>query len=115
MPRAAIGQIVAVDGGDDHVIEPELGNRLADISRLIWIERTGQPGLHVAERAGARARVAHDHEGRVLLVPALTDVGATGLLAHGVQAVLLDDALRLAIAARNRRLDADPIRLAQHG
>ena len=93
----------------------ELRHRLADVLRLIGIERAGQPGLHVAERAGARARVAHDHEGRVLLLPALADVRAAGLLAHRVQAVLLHDALRLRIAARDRRLDADPVRLAQYG
>ena len=48
------------------------------------------------------------------LLPALADIGAAGLLADGVQAVGADDPLRLEIARRDRRLDANPVRLAQH-
>ena len=114
MLRAAVGEIVAVDRGDDDVREAELGGRFADVRGFARIERAGQSGLDVAEGAGARAGVAHDHEGGVLLLPALADVGAAGLLAHGVQAVVAHDALRLEIAGRHRRLDADPIGLWQH-
>src|SRR5712671_1702135 len=95
--------------------ERELGGRLRDVLRLGWIEGAWQTGAHVAERAGARAGVAHDHEGGVLLVPALSDIRAAGLLAHGVQAVCAHDRLRVLIALRNGRLDPDPVRLAQHG
>jgi hypothetical protein len=95
--------------------ERKLGGRLRDVLGLGWIERTWQAGAHIAERAGARAGVAHDHEGGVLLVPALADIRAAGLLAHGVQAVGAHDGLRVLIALRNGRLDPDPIRLAQHG
>ena len=85
MRRAAVVEIVAVDRGDDDMGEPELGHGLGDMRRLVRIERAGQAGLDVAEGAGARAGVAHDHEGRVLLLPALADIGAAGLLAHRVQ------------------------------
>ena len=74
--RPAVVEVVAVDRGDDHMREPELGRRLGDMLGLGRIERAGQAGLHVAEGAGARAGVAHDHEGRVLLLPALADIGA---------------------------------------
>ena len=77
------------------------------------IERAGQPGLDVAEGAGAGAGVAHDHEGGVLFLPALADIGTAGLLAHGVQAVGAHDSRRRDIAGRDRRLDADPVGLAQ--
>src|SRR3954452_13185466 len=110
MPGASVLQIITIERSDYQMVQGEPRDRLCDMPWLIGIERARQPGLHVAERAGARARIAHDHEGRVLLVPALADIGAAGLLAHGVQAVFLDDAVRLAIAARDRRLDADPIR-----
>ena len=111
MLRAAVGEIVAVDRGDDDMGEAQLGGRLADMRRLARIERAGQTGLDVAEGAGARAGVAHDHEGGVLLLPALADIRAAGLLAHGVQAVVAHDALRGEIAGRHRRLDADPVGL----
>ena len=89
MLGAAVGEIVAIDRGDDDMGEAELAGRLRDMLRLGGIERAGQPGLDVAEGAGARAGVAHDHEGGVLLVPALADVRAARLLAHRDQAVLL--------------------------
>ncbi len=84
MRSAAVGEIVAVDAGDDDMREAELGGRLRHVFRLGRVERARQPGLHIAEGAGARAGVAHDHEGGVLLLPALADVGAAGLLTHGV-------------------------------
>ena len=83
--------------------------------RLGRIERGGQPGLDVAEGAGPRAGVAHDHEGGVFLFPAFADIRATGFLADRMQAVLAHDALGIAIARRDRRLDANPIRLGERG
>ena len=108
---ATVGEIVAVDARDDDMGKAELGGRLRHVFRLARVERARQPGLHVAEGAGARAGVAHDHEGGVLLLPALADIGAAGLLAHGVQAVRPHDLLRLEEALRHRRLDADPVGL----
>ena len=109
-------KIVAVDRGDDDVGKPELSPSPPRRARArAGRARPGNPGLDVAEGAGARAGVAHDHEGGVLLLPALADIGAAGLLAHGVQAVLAHDPAGLGKAARERRLDADPRRLAQHG
>src|SRR5262249_60297547 len=96
-----------------HVPEAELRGRFGDSSGLGGIERAGQAGLDVAEGARARAGVAHQHEGRVLLVPALADIGTPRLLADGMQAVRAHDRTRLAIAFRHRRLDPDPIGLFQ--
>ena len=90
--------------------KPELEGRLGDVLRLRCVERAGHAGLDVAEGAGAGAGVAHDHEGGVLLVPALADIRAARLLAHRDQAVFLDDVAGLGIAARVRRAHADPVR-----
>ena len=113
MRRTAVVEIVAVDRGDHHMGEPELGNRGADILGLVGAKRPRQPGLHIAEGAGARAGVAHDHHGRVRLLPALADVGAAGLLAHRVQAMRAHDVARRLVAGAGGRLDANPGRLAQ--
>ena len=72
---------------------PSLAVASATFSGSAGSSGSGQAGAHVAEGAGARAGVAHDHEGGVLLRPALADIGAAGLLAHGHQAVLADDAV----------------------
>ena len=57
------------------------------------LEDARQAGLHIAESARTGAGVAHDHEGRVLLLPAFADIRATGLLADRVQAVITHDLL----------------------
>src|SRR5258706_10797959 len=75
------------------------------------IERAGHSGFDVAERAGSGAGVAHDHEGGVLLVPALADIRTTGLLAHRDEAVLLDDLAGVSVAAGVWRAHPDPVRL----
>src|SRR5205807_1856329 len=59
-------------------------------------------------------RIAHDHEGRVLLLPALADVGTAGFLANGMEPLGANDAAGLGEAGRPRRLDPDPGRLAQY-
>ena len=71
----------------------------------------GKSGLDVAEGAGACAGVAHDHEGGVLLLPALADIRAAGLLAHGVQAVLAHDSYAL----RNSPADTGALTRIQSG
>ena len=82
---------------------------------LIRIERARQACFDIAEGAGARAGVAHDHEGGVLLLPALADVRAAGLLAYRVQAVGTHDGVGIGVALRYRRFDADPVGLFRHG
>ncbi len=79
------------------MVEAELFDRDGDVFRLVAVESAGQSGAHVAEGAGARAGVAHDHHGGVLFRPALTDIRATRLDADGDEAVLADDALRLLV------------------
>jgi hypothetical protein len=91
MLRAAIVEIVAVDRGDDDVVEPILATAPGDVARARPRSSARACRSHVAEGAGAGADVAHDHEGGVLLVPALADIRAAGLLAHRDQPVRLHD------------------------
>ena len=81
---------------------PSLAVASATFSGSAGSSGARQPGPHVAEGAGARAGVAHDHEGGVLLRPALADIRAAGLLADRDEAVLADDARRLAEDRRAR-------------
>src|SRR5262249_48179376 len=114
MRRAAVAEIVTVDRGDDHVLEPELRRRLRDPQRFRRVERPGKAGLDVAECTSAGADIAHDHEGGVFALPALADIGAARLLADRVQSVRAHDLLGLAVALRHRRLHPDPVGLAQY-
>ncbi len=110
--RAAIGEIVAVDRGNDDVAESHLLDGLGDVFRLVHIKRIGLAGRDVAEGAGAGADLTHDHEGRVFLVPAFADIWTAGFLAHRHQLVTAHQFARLVVALGRRRLDADPFRLA---
>ena len=65
------------------------------VARLLGVERIGPAVRHVAERAAARAQVAHDHEGGGAVAEAFADVRARRFLAHGVQLVLAQDLLDL--------------------
>ncbi len=114
MLRTAILQIVTVDGGDDDVLEPEFRHGLGDVHRLLRIEGAGKSRGDVAERAGARADLAHDHHGGVPALPAFADIGAGGLLAHRGELVLAQDRLGLVVGRRMRgNAHTDPVRLAQ--
>ncbi len=111
--RASVVQVVAVDRGDDHVLEAHLANRPRHPLRLSGIERLRQAGGDIAEGAGAGADLAHDHHGGMGLAPALPDVRAGRLLADCGQTVGLHDVQGGVVAGGPRRAHAQPGRLAQ--
>ncbi len=115
MPCPAVVEIVAVDRGHDDMLKAKLGDGVADALGLVLVERAGQPRAHVAKGAGARAGVAHDHEGRVPLVPALADVGAARLLADGRELEFANQAHGLGEYGRAGSAHPDPGRLAGDG
>ena len=57
MRCAAVGEIVAIDRGDDHMGEAELGGRVGDAGRLGRIERPGSP-VRTLQKAQARVQVS---------------------------------------------------------
>ena len=85
------------------------------LQRFVRVQRIRATVTDVAERAAARALVAHDHERRGPLAEALADVRARCFLADRVQLLLAQDALDLVeTARRQRRLRAYPVGFAQH-
>ncbi len=110
----AVGEIVAVDAGDDDVREVQLAQRAGDAERLPWIGRLRAAGLDVAEPAGAGAGVAQDHDRRRAARPALADVGAGGFLADRVELVLVDERLQAVVPLAAGDLGPDPVGLAAH-
>ena len=108
---AAVGDVVAVDRGDDDVLELHLRRSLADAERLECVGRILRlAGVDVAVAAGAGARVAENLEGRRAAPPALGDVRAAGLLADGVQREAVQKLLDVEVAAVGaRRADFHPL------
>src|SRR5204863_5538510 len=81
VPGAAVGEVVAVDRRDHHVLEAELADRAADTLGLLAVLPRGPAMRDPAVAAVARADVAPGHEARRRGLPALADVRAARLLA----------------------------------
>ena len=109
--RTSIGEVVAVDGRDDDVLQSHRRRGLGEAERLQRVgRRLGLAGGDVAVAARSRAGVAEDLEGRRATAPALTDVRAASLLAdrHEARAVQqLADVVVPAVGAR--RADLHPL------
>ena len=91
MRRAAVVQVVAVDRGDDHVLQAHLARPPRRRGGLGRVERLRQAGGDIAEGAGAGADSPMIIMVAWRLGPALADVRAGRLLADGDQAVSLHD------------------------
>ena len=113
--RAAVGQVVAGDAGDHHVLQAEPADRLGDASRLVVVEPGRLAGLDRAEAAGPGAGVAQDHDRGGALVPALPDVRAVGLLADRVEREAAQEPLQLVVVLARRQPGPDPVGVTAEG
>ena len=114
MRGAAVSQIIAVDRSQHHVLEPQQRDALGQVGRLVGIKPAARvAGVDRAEAAGARAYGAHQHDRGGAGVPALADVRALGLLAHGRESVLAHRAAHELVAVPGRKRRAQPARLTQ--
>ena len=113
--RAAVGQIVAVDGGDDGVAEAEALDGAGEADGFERVEGAGLAGGYGAVAAGAGADVAENHEGGALALPALADVGAARLLADGVEFGLAQQFLHAQVALAAGHAHLEPLGQAADG
>src|SRR5438034_5775630 len=115
MPGALVRQVVAVDRGDDDVLQVHLRRGRSEPERLERVRRpVGLARVHVAVAAGAGARIAEDLERRGPAAPTLGDVRAARLLADRVEARAVDQLADVEVAGvRARRADLHPLRPAR--
>jgi hypothetical protein len=111
-PRPAVGQVVARDSGYRRVAQAHRGDRLGHPARLVGVELGRLAGVDLAEVTPPGALVAADQERRLAVFPTLVDVRAAGLLAHGVQALALDQTAQVRVLGAHLRGYLDPRRLA---
>ena len=112
---SSVNQIIPVYTGNDNVAELELDYGIGNPCRFEYVGLLRLSSGYIAERAAACANVSEDHERGMPLAPALADVRACRLLAHGRQAILADGIPCPLIALGQRRLDAYPRRLSADG
>ena len=96
------------------MLKPKFCHRLCNILRFPRVKRMGQTCLDVAKGTGPCAGVPHDHHGRMVLAPALTNIGAARLLAHGVEVVGTHNFPGFTINRAAWSLDPYPVWLAQN-
>jgi hypothetical protein len=113
MPRPAIVEIVAVDRGDHDMLQPERATASPTLLRLASSSASGSP-VRTLQKAQARVQVSpmimkvawrFDQHSPILGQPASSQTvtsPCSRTIAHG-----------LAIDRRARRLDPDPVGLAQ--
>ena len=106
----AIGDIITVHRGDDHMVQPQFLDRIGHAARFKDIQRLGRfAGGNVAKGTGAGANFAHDHHGGMALGPAFAHIRATCLFANGHQFMFTHNVAGGFIAFGGRGLDPDPI------
>jgi hypothetical protein len=110
-PGAKVRQVVTVYGRDNGVPEVHHRRSLSDPPWLLQIGNRGPAVGHGAVAAVPRADVPQDHERRRTMLPALTDVGAVGLLANGMEVQLPHQVLEPYIVSPAGGLHLEPRRL----
>lgn len=113
MRGSAILEVIAVNAGDDHMLEAELAHRFGKVLRLMWVEFIGRTRRDVAKRAGTGAHTAQNHHRGVAFAPAFANVGASRFFAYGVELVFAHEVARIQIPLALRRFHANPIGLWQ--
>src|SRR3954468_15961291 len=97
------------------MLEPKLRGRRRDMLGLQRIDGPRHSRFHVAEGAGASARITEDHPRRMLLGPAFADVRTSRFLADGREAKVAHQPPRRVIAFADGGLDPYPVGLALLG
>src|SRR3984885_14529947 len=93
MRGAAVGQVVAIDRGDNDMLQAESRYGLCYSARLVGVERAHLAVRDRPIRTIARAHIAHQHEGRGTMRKAFANVGAACFLADGMQLQLGENRL----------------------
>jgi hypothetical protein len=112
---AEVLEVITIDRGDDDVVELHGVDGVGELIGLLRIKGEGRAMRHVAVGARARADVAHDHERRRAVVPALADVGAVRFLADRMQTEVAHQALDAHVALRAGRANLQPVGLLRPG
>jgi hypothetical protein len=109
---AAIGGVIAVDGGDDRVIDAEGLDGLREAEGFKLVDGVGATGVDGAEAAGACAGVTQNHKGGGAAVVALADIWAAGFLTDGVELLAGDKVVDHFEAFASGELCLEPGRFA---
>jgi hypothetical protein len=109
----AVGEVVAGHHREHRVREAHALDGLGHPSGLVGGRFQGLAGVDQAEAAGPGAALAEHHERGGAVGPAVAEVGAAGLLAHGDEAELAHRLLERQHLAADLHLRPQPVGLAR--
>ena len=115
MFRAAVGQIIAGNAGDDHVLQAQRPRRFGHTARLVGVNRLRFSLFHATEPAAARADIAQDQERGGLLRVTFHPVRTFGMVADRLQAQLPDQLGREVVGVALRDVPLQPTREGMWG
>ena len=91
------------------MLQPQFGNCLGHIFRLMRVQQIRPPGGHIAKGAGACANRSKDHHGGMFFGPAFTNVRTCRLFTDRNKIKIAHQGPSFAIGRRNGSLDAQPV------
>ena len=107
-PGALIRKIVAGNAGNGGVVKVHFPDVFGHAARFVAVEFFRLAGGNIAEVAAAGALIATDKERSLAGFPALVDIRAACLLAHGVQGSAGHAGLHVLVARAGADLVANP-------
>jgi hypothetical protein len=105
----SVFEFVAVDGGDDRVLDPHEPDGFGHAPRFVFVVLVGAAGLDGTKRTRTRTHIAQNHKRSGTSPPAFAHVGAVAALADGVQLKIIDDTPHVAVVLAHREADFEPL------
>jgi len=109
MRRAAVTQVIAINGGDHRMREIEVPHGFGDVA---WFSRVKLAWLTLANRAETTmpgADITTQHKSSRPVSPAFEDIGAPCFLANGVQIQALDQLEQVVLVSRIAQTNTQPL------
>jgi hypothetical protein len=91
MFSAAVGEIVAGDGGNDDVCEIEFFDGPGEALRFVILQRQDFAVIDGTELTVAGTDITHNHKGGGAVGVTFAEIGAGGAGANGVKMMMLQD------------------------
>jgi hypothetical protein len=111
MRRAAVGQVVAINGSNHSVRQIQMSHSLSDVTRFLRVKLPRRAFANCAKAAMARANIATQHKCRRPISPALENVWAFCFLANRVQVKSFNQLEQMILVRRIAQTDPEPFGL----
>jgi hypothetical protein len=111
-----VGQIIAIDGGQNHVVQIHSGNGFRHLLGFIGVESLSPFGrFHSTKATAPGTGISHEHKGGGAAPPALTQIGTTRLFTDCVQIAFAQNLFQMDVVLPPGQADLEPGRFGLTG